>query len=374
MFEKFEVPNYLLPSDPRFGCGPSVIPMETVHKLAQSGVSLLGTSHRQRGVKGLVKSIQEGLQEYFKLPEDYEVILGNGGATLLWDMMATGMAEGKTFHYVNGEFSGKWHKAHLNAPWLDVQGEFVEYGQGFEVKKQKDCDMICCTLNETSTGAMTSSIPKKRDRGSLLAIDATSGAGQIPLDMNAIDFYYFSSQKVFASEGGLFIGFMSPEAIERVLTIEAARKRYIPAIMNWKTTLDNSRKNQTYNTPSVSTLFFLNEQIRIMNKVGEREVSRQAEEKASHIYGWAESKEYLSPFIKEDKYRSRSVATIDLHERFSAKDLAGRLRELGAVVDIEAYRKLGRNQLRISLFYNVSLENLQKLTEIISLAIESEPL
>lgn len=372
MFENFKVPSELIPSDPRFGVGPSLVPVEAIQALAKTGTELLGTSHRKPAVKNLVKEVQEGLQAYFNLPEDYLVVLGNGGATFLWDMMATGMAQKKTYHYVSGEFSNKWYKAHKLAPWLEVEAKISEYGSNSEIVDVEGYDMICATLNETSTGAMIETLPYKVREDAILAVDATSGAGQMPQHIPSTDFYYFSPQKVFAAEGGLFLGFMSPKAQERVLKINENPDRYIPEIMNWKLAIDNSKKNQTYNTPSVSNLFFLNEQVKLMNKLGEKKVYEMAREKADMVYAWAEEKEYLSPFVSENHYRSVSVATIDVDDKYPVGDLTKVLRDSGAVYDIDAYRKLGRNQLRISLFHNVTKENLEKLTKIISLAIESE--
>lgn len=371
MFEKFIVPDHLRPSDPRFGVGPSLVPVEALNKLAKTGMELIGTSHRQSVVKNLVAEVQEGLATYFKLPSDYEVILGNGGATFLWDMMATGMAEAKTYHHVCGEFSNKWYKAHKLAPWLDVQVTEVEYGKGQEIKDQEGFDMVCATLNETSTGVMIETLPYKVADKTILALDATSGAGQMPQHMPSVDFYYFSPQKVFAAEGGMFVGFMSPKAVERVLRINGMKDRYIPEIMNWKLTIENSQKNQTYNTPCVSNIFLLNEQVKLMNELGEQKVYEAARAKADMIYAWAETKDYLSPFVSENHYRSVSVATIDVDDKYPVDSLLKVLREQKAVYDIDAYRKLGRNQLRISLFHNISYENLEKLTKLISFAIES---
>lgn len=371
MFENFRVPNELLPSDPRFGVGPSLIPVEAVEKLAKTGPNLLGTSHRKEAIRNLVKEVQDGLRTYFNLPADYEVVLGNGGATFLWDMIGLGLVEKSSLHYICGEFSDKWYRAHKLIPWINATKVEVEYGQGINPKEEPGYDFICCTLNETSTGVQLSNIPKLKDPNTLMAVDATSGAGQIPADFSNIDLYYFSPQKVFASEGGLYVAIMSPKAIARAKKIQEDKTRYIPEVMKWSLAIENSRQNQTYNTPAISTIFFLNEQIKLMNKLGEAKVIEQAKKKAELMYGWAETKPYLKPFIEKAEFRSQAVACIDLDEKYKAEDLIKVLRAQNAVYDIDAYRKLGRNQFRISMFHNVTYENLDKLTKIISLAIES---
>ena len=330
---------------------------------------MLGTSHRKSAVRKLVQEMQEGLRTYFQLPSDYEVVLGNGGATLLWDMIGLGLVKKKSYHFVCGEFSDKWCRAHKNIPWLAPEARKVDFGHGLNPEAVEGFDLIACTLNETSTGVMLTDLPST-DEHTLLAIDATSGAGQIPIDFKKSDFYYFSPQKVFASEGGLYVAIFSPKARARAEEIARLESRFIPESLKWSHALENSRQNQTYNTPSIATIFFLNEQVKLMNQLGEKMVAELAAKKAELIYNWAESKSYLNPFVQERRFRSTAVATIDVDERFSADDLAMSLRKSGLVYDIDSYRKLGRNQFRIALFHNVSLENLEKLTRIISLAIE----
>ncbi len=369
MFENLSISKELIPNDPRFGCGPSLVSTKALNDLASTGVSLLGTSHRKPKVKNLVKEVQEGLANYFDLT-DHEIILGNGGATFLWDMIALGMVEKSSKHHVCGEFSNKWYKAHSQVPWLETSLENVEYGQGLIPSTDESCDLIALTLNETSTGVQMTGVPSSNDK-TLICMDATSGAGQIECDHKNVDFYYFSPQKVFAAEGGLFIGFLSEKAKDRAMKINSDKNRYIPTIMNWKLAIDNSAKNQTYNTPSVSNLFLLNEQIKEMNKLGRSKVNEMAELKAQHIYSWAESKPYLSCFVKDDSYRSRSVATIDVDEKITVTDLSQKLSDLNIANGIDSYRKLGRNQFRISLFHNITLEDLEKLTALLSYSIES---
>ncbi len=369
MFENFKVPDNLRPSDPRFGSGPSLIPVDFMNSLAKTGTELLGTSHRKPAVKNLFKEVQDGLREYFNLPEGYEVIVGNGGATFLFDMIGLGLVEKKSVHYTCGEFSSKWYKSHSSIPWIDAQNIASEYGCGVSPKDHDDADMICVTLNETSTGVHVPTMPEV-DNNTILAVDATSGGGQCPCDLSKVDLYFLSPQKVFASEGGLFVAIMSPKALERARRLNE-QDRYIPPIMNWVTAIDNSLKNQTYNTPSISTVFFLNEQVKLMNKIGYEEVQALAKKKAEFIYNWAREKEYLNPYVQNEADRSWAVATIDVDEKYPAGDLIKVLEEQKAVYGIDAYRKLGRNQFRIALFHNIKFEDIKKLTEIISLAIES---
>lgn len=369
MFEKFKVPQDLKPTDPRFGVGPSLIPVEHLKSLADTGVELLGTSHRKPAVKNLVKEMQENMAKYFGLPNDYEIIIGNGGATFLFDMIGLGLVEKSSYHFTTGEFSNKWYKAHDKNPNIEATVKDAGMGNGINPEAVDGHDMICATLNETSTGVQITDIPDMGDKDVLVAVDATSGAGQIPVDFKKCDVFFFSPQKVFASEGGFFVAIMSPKAIKRAEKIWNT-DRYIPEIMSWQLAIDNSRKNQTYNTPAVATIFLLNEQLKRMLKLGYDEVINQAKKKAQLVYDWADSKDYLSCYIEDPKFRSTSVATINVDEKFPVKELLAVLREQGAVYDIDSYRKLGKNQFRISLFHNVSYENLEKLTQLISQAIE----
>ncbi|MCO4755757.1 MAG: phosphoserine transaminase [Bacteriovoracaceae bacterium] len=369
MFESYKVSKELMPSDPRFGVGPSLIPVEYMEKLAKTGTELLGTSHRKPAVKNLVKEVQEGLTKYFNLPEGYEVVLGNGGATFLFDMIGLGLVEKSSAHFVTGEFSSKWQKSHAKIPGVNAELKDAGMGNGINPEFVEGHDMICATLNETSTGVIITDLPDVRDKDVLVAVDGTSGAGQVPLNLELCDVFFFSPQKIFASEGGFWVAIMSPKAIKRAEKI-AQTDRYIPEIMSWKLAIDNSRKNQTYNTPSIATIFFLNEQVKAMNELGYEKVIEMANKKAELIYNWAESKDYLSPYIADKNFRSSSVATINVDEKFSVPKLLAVLREQKAVYDIDSYRKLGKNQFRISLFHNVTYENLEKLTQILSSAIE----
>jgi phosphoserine aminotransferase len=371
MFEKFKVPQELRPQDPRFGVGPSLIPVSAIKKLEETGHKLLGTSHRKDAVRKLVKEVQDGLRTYFQLPADYEILLGNGGATMFWDMIGLNLVEKSSLHFVNGEFSEKWYKAHKLIPWIRAEEIKVEFGKGIDPFEKPGFDTICCTLNETSTGTMLSSIPSLKGDDVLMTVDATSGAGQIKVNFKNVDVYYFSPQKVFASEGGFYIAIFSPKAIKRLEKIAQDKTRFIPESMKLMHSLENSRQNQTYNTPAISTIFFLNEQIKLMNSLGEDKVISLAKKKAELMYGWAEEKSYLSPYIEEKKFRSEAVVTIDVDQKYKVDDLAKVLRAQDVAIDIEGYRKLGRNQFRIALFHNVTFDDLEKLAKIISLAIES---
>ncbi len=371
MFENLSINPDLRPSDPRFGSGPSLIPVEFLSRLEATGVELLGTSHRQPAVKNLVGEVVQGLRDYFCLPADFTVVFGNGGATHLFDMIGLGLVKKKSVHYTCGEFSEKWYKAHANIPWIAAEQVKSEYGQGCEPTEHEDADMLCITLNETSTAVqLENKVPTLSNQSTLIAVDATSGGGQIPWKIAETDLFFFSPQKVFASEGGLWVAILSPKAKERALKLAQDKSRFVPFMMNWELAITNSIKNQTYNTPSVTSFFFLNEQIKLMNNLGFAQVQGMAQDKANLIYGWAEEKEYLSPFVQESRFRSLSVATIDVDEKYPVDDLAQALSEQKIAYDIGGYRKLGRNQLRLSLFHNVTYENLEKLTKIISQAIE----
>ena len=369
MFEDLTISKELMPSDPRFGVGPSKVPVEFIEALLSTGKDLLGTSHRKPAVRGLVAEVQNGLKQFFNLPAGYEIILGNGGATFLFDMIGLGLVKQSSYHYVCGEFSSKWYLAHKNIPWIKAEVKEVAFGGGLDIEDQTGFDMICCTLNETSTGVKINQLPEVGEE-TILAVDATSGAGQIPMDMSKVDLYFFSPQKVFGSEGGFYIAIMSPKAIKRAEELEKS-SHYRPITMSWGHAISNSVKNQTYNTPSITTIFYLNEQIKLMNKLGEEKVYQLSLEKMKLLETWVDEKDYLDFYIQDVSMRSNTVATINVDEKYSVTDLGARLRELKVAYDIEAYRKLGKNQLRISLFHNVSKNDLEKLTKIISYAIES---
>src|SRR5690606_1719433 len=246
----------------------------------------------------------------------------------------------------------------------------VDFGKGIHVEDVPGFDTVCCTLNETSTGMQTPLIPKLSNPEALMMVDATSGAGQIKADFNNMDVYYFSPQKVFASDGGLYVAILSPKAIARAEKLSKDKTRFVPESLKIMHAIENGRNNQTYNTPAIATIFFLNEQIKLMNKLGENEVIRLAKEKAKFMYDWVNEKPYLSPFIQEKEFQSQTVITVDVDEKYDVDGLVKMLREQHVAYDIDGYRKLGRNQFRIALFHNIKLDDLKKLTQIISKAIE----
>jgi phosphoserine aminotransferase len=371
MFADYVPPQDLRPSDPRFGSGPSLIPVSFVEALLKTGTGYLGTSHRKPAVKNVVKEMQDGLRQYFNVPTDYEIVLGNGGATLLFDMIALGLVRKRITHFTCGEFSQKWFKSSKLVPWIEAHEVSVPVGEGINGENDPASDVIAITLNETSTGVITSKIPEV-DNDTLLAVDATSGGGQVPCNISKTDMFFFSPQKVFASEGGFFVAIMSPKAIARAREIATDKSRYIPEIMSFVQAIDNSTKNQTYNTPSLTSIFFLNEQVKLMIKFGGyQRVIEEANRKALLVYSWAEEKPYLSAYVKNKEFRSQAVATINVDEKVPVDGLIERLEQLNWVYGIDAYRKLGKNQFRISLFHNVTYADLEKLTKLLSHAIES---
>jgi phosphoserine aminotransferase len=371
MFSDYQAPKEFIPKDPRFGSGPSLIPVSFIESLLKTQTHFLGTSHRKSAVKNVVKEMQEGLRTYFKVPKDYEIIIGNGGATFLFDSIALGLVRKKITHYTCGEFSQKWFKSSKLVPWIEAREVSVAFGEGINGAADPGADVIAVTLNETSTGVILSELPVV-DEDTLLTVDATSGGGQVPCDVSKTDMFFFSPQKVFASEGGFYVAIMSPKALKRAAEIAADKNRYIPEIMSFMLAIDNSVKNQTYNTPALTSIYFLNEQVKLMNAFGGYDkVIAEADRKASLIYSWAEEKPYLSCYIKDKKFRSNAVATIDVDERVDVSPLIDKLEKDQVVYGIDAYRKLGRNQFRIALFHNISFEDLEKLTKLLSHAIES---
>lgn len=371
MFDNFQIPENLIPSDPRFGSGPSLVPAEFLMSLHSTGMHYMGTSHRKPAIKNVVKEIQDGLMKYFNVPSNYLVVLGNGGATLLFDMIGLGIVEKKITHFTCGEFSEKWYKSSKLVPWIEAEQVSVPFGKGINGKMVPGSDVIAVTLNETSTGVQLSKLPVVDDN-TILAVDATSGGGQCPCDVSKTDIYFFSPQKVFASDGGLWVAIMSPKALERAKKIAADKSRYVPDIMNWSNAISNSEQNQTYNTPALATLFMMNEQVKLMNSLGYEKVQQEAQKKADLLYGWAESKAYLSPYIEEKEFRSIAVATIDVDPKVNVDDIIKFLEKKKVVYGIDGYRKLGRNQFRISMFHNISYNDLEKLTGLLSLMIESK--
>lgn len=355
------LPQELIPNDGRFGCGPSKVRPAQLQAITDSA-AILGTSHRQAGVKDVVGSVREGLSELFSLPEGHEIVLSLGGATAFWDAASFGLIRNKSAHLTYGEFSGKFATVSKKAPWLDAP-EIIEAEPGTAPSPSQldnaDADVVAWAHNETSTGAMVDVTRPAGD--ALVLIDATSGAGGLPVDIAQTDAYYFSPQKCFASDGGLWLAAFSPAAIERVEEI-AASDRYIPAFLDLKTAVDNSRKNQTYNTPAVSTLVMLDNQVKWMNDNGGLDgMVKRTTESSSLLYNWAESRDGANPFVTPASGRSLVVGTIDFDDSIDAAQIAKILRANG-VLDTEPYRKLGRNQLRIGMFPAIDPEDVKKLT------------
>ncbi|MER5266311.1 phosphoserine transaminase [Actinosynnema sp. NPDC002837] len=357
------LPPELLPSDGRFGCGPSKVRPEALAALAAEGAALMGTSHRQKPVKSLVGSVRAGLRELFSLPEGYEVVLGNGGTTAFWDAAAFGLVRERAQHFTYGEFSSKFAKVTSDAPFLgDSIVVKADPGSAPEIAYAEGADLVGWAHNETSTGV---AVPVSRPAGSdgaLIAIDATSGAGGLPVDPADFDVYYFAPQKCFASDGGLWISLMSPAALERVAEIGKSG-RWVPEFLSLTTALDNSTKDQTYNTPSLATLFLLNDQIEwILSNGGLKWAVDRTADSSSRLYTWAESTSYTTPYVADPAHRSQVVGTVDFDDSVDASVVAKVLRANG-IVDVEPYRKLGRNQLRVAMFPAVEPTDVSTLTK-----------
>lgn len=366
-----QIPADIKPADGRFGAGPSKVRTEAVEALAATGTSLLGTSHRQAPVKNLVGQVREGVRQLFSLPEGYEVVLGNGGSTAFWDIATHGLIRQKSQHLSFGEFSSKFATAAKLAPWLD-DPSVVKSDPGTHPVPVAEAgvDVYAFTHNETSTGVAA---PIKRvqgaDAGSLVLVDATSGAGGLPVDITETDVYYFAPQKSFAADGGLWLAAFSPAALERAAEI-AASGRHIPAFFDLPTAIDNSSKNQTYNTPALSTLFLLANQLDWINGQGGLDwaVARTADS-SSRLYGWAEKSSYATPFVANPEQRSQVIGTIDFDDAIDATKISKALRANG-IVDTEPYRKLGRNQLRVAMFPAVDPADVEALTVCIDYVID----
>lgn len=360
--QKITIPADLLPLDGRFGSGPSKVRSEQVDHLASLGRTVLGTSHRQAPVKGLVGAIRSGLRDFFALPDGYEVVLGNGGATAFWDIAAFGLVRERAQHLSFGEFSAKFAAVTNNAPFLAASSIITaEPGSLPSPQAQAGVDVYAWAHNETSTGVMA---PVRRvagaDDDALVLVDATSGAGGIPVDLAETDVYYFAPQKCFASDGGLWIAILSPAALARVEEI-AAGGRWVPDFFSLPTAIDNSRKDQTYNTPAVGTLALLANQVEWLNAQGGLAwASARTADSSGRLYSWAESSEYATPFVADPAHRSPVVATIDFADSVDAASVAATLRANG-IVDVEPYRKLGRNQLRVACFPAVDPEDVSRL-------------
>jgi phosphoserine aminotransferase len=370
------IPAEMKPGDGRFGCGPSKVRPQALSALASDGAALMGTSHRQKPVKALVGEIRAGLRELFGAPEGYEVALGNGGATAFWDAAAFGLIRERSLHLAFGEFSQKFAAVSAGAPFLGEPvtisadpGDAPDPAGVGSAAADAGADVLAWAQNETSTGVMA---PVERPAGAeeaLVLVDATSGAGGLPVDLSEADAYYFAPQKSFAADGGLWLALLSPAAQERIAELDGS-ERWIPAFLSLQTALENSLKDQTYNTPAVATLYLLADQIRwMLEKGGLDWCVRRTRESSQLLYGWAERSGYATPFVADPAKRSLVVGTIDFDEGIDAAQIAKTLRANG-IVDTEPYRKLGRNQLRVGMFPAVEPGDVQALTACVDWIVE----
>jgi phosphoserine aminotransferase len=371
MTDAIAIPDAIKPADGRFGAGPSKVPAAALDALAATGTSLMGTSHRQAPVRSLVGRVRDGIGTLFDLPDGYQVVLGNGGATAFWDIATFGLIRDRSQHLSFGEFSSKFAKAAAEAPFLaDPSVVKSDPGSLPTPRGEAGVDVYAWAHNETSTAVMA---PVQRvagaDEGALILIDATSGAGGLPVDVSQVDAYYFAPQKAFASDGGLWIALMSPAALERAASI-AASDRWIPAFFDLPTAIDNSTKNQTYNTPSIATLFLMAEQLDWMNGEGGLDsMVKRTTASSDALYGWAERTSYTTPYVPDPAHRSLVIGTIDFDDAIDADRVAAVLRANG-IVDTEPYRKLGRNQLRIAMYPAIDAADVEALTVCIDHVVE----
>ncbi len=363
------IPPELKPADGRFGCGPSKVRAEQLQALAAAG-DVFGTSHRQAPVKNLVARVRDGLRQLFSLPDGYEVILGNGGSTAFWDAAAFGLIDKRSLHLTYGEFSSKFASAAAKNPFVG-DPVIIKADAGSAPKPVSDpsVDLIAWAHNETSTGV---AVPVERPHGSgdaLIAIDATSAAGGLPVNITDTDAYYFAPQKNFAGDGGLWIALMSPAALARVEAIAGAG-RWVPEFLSLPIAIENSLKNQTYNTPAIATLVLLAEQIDwLLDNGGLDWATKRTADSSARLYSWAEASPFATPFVTDPALRSQVVGTIDFSDAVDAAAVASTLRTNG-IVDTEPYRKLGRNQLRVGMFPAVEPDDVSALTQCIDWVTE----
>jgi phosphoserine aminotransferase len=360
------IPEELKPADGRFGCGPSKVRPEQLARLATEDAHLLGTSHRQRPVKELVGRVRAGLSDLFTLPDGYVVALGNGGTTAFWDAAAAGLIRERSLHLSFGEFSNKFASVAAKAPFLqDPVVVKSDPGDAPAPTYEDGVDVVAWAHNETSTGVM---VPVTRPAGSddaLVLIDATSGAGGLPVDVGQSDVYYFAPQKCFAADGGIWLALLSPAAQERIAEVGARTDRWIPESLSLTIALENSLKDQTYNTPALATLILLNAQVEWMNAGGRLDFAvGRTTASSTALYDWADASPFATPFVTDPAKRSLVVGTIDFDDNIDAAAIAATLRANG-IVDTEPYRKLGRNQLRIGMFPAIDPEDIVQLTRCI---------
>jgi len=364
------IPSSLLPADGRFGCGPSKVRPDQLAHLVSAGTSILGTSHRQAPVKDLVGRVQTGLSELFRLPDGYEVVIGNVGSTAFWDAAAFSLIEKRSQNLTFGEFGSKFAQA-AGAPFLEAPMVIdAPAGSRSEIEIMPGIDVYAWPHNETSTGVMAPVIRAAGDQGALTVVDATSAAGGIDFDASQADVYYFAPQKNFASDGGLWFGLFSPAAIERVEHVDAS-ERWIPEFLSLRNAVDNSRLKQTLNTPALSTILLMENQIDWVNGNGGLAwADARTRESSSVLYDWATASAYATPFVTNPEHRSQVVVTIDFDDRIDAAGIAKTLRANG-IVDTEPYRKLGRNQLRVATFTAVEPDDVRALVSCIEFVVEN---
>lgn len=371
------IPPSMLPQDGRFGSGPSKIRPEQVQALDAGATTVLGTSHRQSTIKQIVGSIRAGLAEFLRIPDDYEIVLGNGGATAFWDMACASLITRRAAFGVYGSFSAKFADSAASAPFLEDPVVYRCEPGGCRLPEYTEyVDAYCWAHNETSTGvaAPVHRIAGSLEQGALTIVDATSAAGALPVDISQTDAYYFSPQKAFGSDGGLWIAALSPAAIDRAYGIAQSTSlegvlRWIPPFLSLKSAIENSRKDQTLNTPAIATLIMLNEQLQWLNNNGGMAwATARCAKNASLLYQWAEQSDYAHPFVADPALRSNSVVTIDLDDRINAKQVSAALRENG-ILDTSGYRKLGCNQLRVGVFPSVEPADVAALTNCVDYVV-----
>lgn len=371
MSDDITIPEDLRPRDGRFGSGPSVVRAAQVEHLTSIATTVLGTSHRQSPVRSIVGGLREGLGELFRLPDGYEVVLGNGGASAFWDIATLGLIRERSQHLVFGEFSGKFATAAGRAPFLaEPSIRSADPGSLTHAVAEAGIDAYAWPQNETSTGVMAPVVrPVGTDPDALVLIDATSGAGGLPIDIAQTDAYYFAPQKSFAADGGLWFAVLSPAAIARAEAL-AATDRWIPDFLSLTAAIDNSRKDQTLNTPAIATLALMAEQVRWMNESGGLDFTTgRTADSSGRVYDWATKGAHTTPFVTEPEARSQVVTTIDVDPSVDAATIATTLRHNG-IVDVEPYRKLGRNQLRIATFPAVEPDDVSALLACIDHVVE----
>lgn len=370
---QIRIPADLLPGDGRFGAGPSKVRPEALAALAETGAELMGTSHRQAAARFAVGGLRNGIAELLALPDGYEVMLGNGGATAFWDAATFGLIEQRSQHLSFGEFSSKFADAVAAAPHLDAPEVISsEPGTHPQAKATPGIDAYCLTHNETSTGvAMTPARPEGADDAALVLVDATSAAGGLRFDASQVDVYYFAPQKCLAGDGGLWLAAVSPAAVERIEAL-AAGGRWMPAFLDLGIALENSRKDQTYNTPALATVFLAAQQVDWINQNGGLEwAASRCDRSAEAIYGWAEASRYAAPFVADPAARSHVVATIDLDEAVVDAPTVSAVLRANGILDTESYRKLGRNQLRIALYPAIEPDDVVALTRCVDHVVEA---